>query len=331
MIPKGSSGEAALVGTSLPSIPAPNFHLRDQHGHMISMAGLQGHPVVLTFMQSTCTTLCPGVAESIHRAVSEMGSPGKKVEIVALSADPEHDTLANVRSFSRAHGLFNRWHYLTGTRAALTPVWHAYHVFVAGPNAPPAVRNGHTSATFLIDSSGHERSLFAGAVSDLELAHDLQVISGMPVTMLASTAPAPQVGHPAPDFTLKSTAGRIISLGSLHGHVVLLNFWASWCKPCRTEMPMLGTWYRKLRGKGFDVVGVNEQDPLADARAFARSVHTPYTVLLDSDGSIGARYDVMGLPTTVLIDANGIVRNVKPGILDPSYRSDQVTPVLAER
>ncbi len=330
MIPKGSTGQASLVGGSLQGKPAPNFHLRDQFGRTVSLTAMRGHPVVLTLMQSTCTQICPGVADSIRRAVSEMGPAGRDVDIIALSADPEHDTRASVLAFSRKHGLLHRWHYLTAGRATLKPIWNAYHVYVAPARAPASIRQSHTSATFLIDPTGHERSLFLGGVSDLELGHDLQVLSGTRVTLLASNSPAPQVGHPAPDFTLKSTSGRVVSLGSLRGHVVVLNFWASWCHPCRTEMPMLGSWYRKLHAKGLDIVGVNNQDPLTDARAFAQSVRTPYTILLDSNGSIAARYDVLGLPTTVLVDANGVVRNVKPGILDASYLRTVVKPVLSE-
>lgn len=331
MIPRGSTGAAALVGGNLQGKAAPNFRLQDQFGHTVSIASMRGHPVVLTLMQSTCTQLCPGVADSIRRAVNEIGPAGKSVGIIAFSADPEHDTAATIRSFSITHKLYTRWHYLTATRQTLSPIWKAYHVWVAPPNAPAAIRQTHSSATFLIDSAGRERSVFLGGVSDLELGHDLQVLSGVPVTLLTSKSPAPEMGHPAPDFTLKSTTGTIMSLGSLKGHVVLLNFWASWCKPCRTEMPMLGSWYRALHGRGFDIVGVNNQDPLPDARAFARSVHTPYTILLDSNGAIAARYDVIGMPTSVLVDAQGIVRNVKPGILDSSYLKDQIRPVLAQK
>jgi peroxiredoxin len=331
MIPRGSSGEASLVGSSLQGKPAPDFHLRDQFRRMVSLSQMRGHPVVLTLMQSTCTQLCPGVADSIRRAVQEIGPAGKKVGIIALSADPEHDTPATIRTFSRVHGLLNRWHYLTAGRATLTPIWNAYHVWVAPAKAPASIRQAHTSATFLIDGAGRERSLFLGGVSDLELGHDLQVLSGVPVTLLASSSPAPEVGHPAPDFTLRSTSGRIMSLGSLRGHVVLLNFWASWCKPCRSEMPMLGSWYRKLHARGLDIVGVNNGDPLADARAFARSVHTPYTILLDSNGAIAARYDVIGMPTSYLIDTHGIIRTYTPGILDSSYLRDQVQPILGQR
>jgi cytochrome oxidase Cu insertion factor (SCO1/SenC/PrrC family) len=331
MIPKGSTGQASLVGGDLQGKPAPDFHLRDQFGRMVSLKGMRGRPVVLTLMQSTCTQLCPGVADSIHRAVREMGPAGRNVGIVALSADPEHDTRASVLAFSRKHGLLHRWHYLTASRARLKPIWSAYHVYVAPANAPESIRESHTSATFLIDSTGRERSLFLGGVSDLALGHDLQVLAGSRVTLLASNSPAPEVGHPAPDFTLKTTSGRVMSLGSLRGHVVLLNFWASWCKPCRQEMPMLGSWYRKLHAKGLDIVGVNNQDPLADARAFARSVHTPYTILLDSNGSIAARYNLFGMPTSVLVDTNGIIRNVTPSILDASYLRTEIKPVLSER
>src|SRR5437588_6601369 len=112
LYPKGSVGgttraESALVGTDLGAKPAPNFRLKDQFGHWVSLASFRGHPVILTFLGATCTTLCPVVAEDIRRTVAELGPERNKPAVVAISTDPEHDTPAAVKRFSLMHHMLH--------------------------------------------------------------------------------------------------------------------------------------------------------------------------------------------------------------------------------
>src|SRR5947209_3198882 len=155
LIPKGQA-QPALAGTVLPGKQAPNFRLMDQWERPVSLAQFRGRTVILTFMESHCATLCPRVAEKIRNTVEGLGAQSGRVAILAVSTDPEGDTFRASRIFSAEHGLLHRWHYLTGRRAQLAPVWRAYYVYAAPPGASTTLDSAHTSATYLIDAAGHE-------------------------------------------------------------------------------------------------------------------------------------------------------------------------------
>ena len=112
---------------------------------------------------------------------------------------------------------------------------------------------------------------------------------------------------PAPDFMLSAPDGRQVSLKDFRGKVVFLNFWASWCAPCREEMPAMQRLYQEFRGKGFEIVGVNVKDQRTDALAFLKKLQITYPIMLDPDGKVGELYGAFGMPLTYLIDRNGTV------------------------
>jgi cytochrome oxidase Cu insertion factor (SCO1/SenC/PrrC family) len=337
LYPKGSSGatgkaQTALVGTNLDATPAPIFRLKDQFGKWVSLTGLRGRPVIVTFMGATCTTLCPVVAESIRRTLAELGPEQKTPAVVAISTDPEHDTPAAVARFSRDHRLMQRWHYLVAGRATLTPIWRAYHLYVAPKNAPPQIADAHTSATYLIDGAGRERVLMTSSPDVVGLDHDVRILLGLSSISVAQVnIPAPQAGHPAPALRLPGLRGGTISLRSLRGKVVVLNFWATWCPPCKSEMPLLQRWYRSVQNKGVVVLGVDQQEGRKDVASFVRQVRVTYPIALDTGGVASAQFDVAGLPTTLVIDRQGIVRAFKPGILDAAYLESQLRSVVEGR
>ncbi len=129
-----------------------------------------------------------------------------------------------------------------------------------------------------------------------------------PVTS-ATEAPSPLLGTTAPAASgpLLGTKGATFNLRSDRGHVVVLNFWASWCGPCRVEAPALSTFAWQERHRGVDVVGVVFDDTVAAASAFARYYGSLYPSLVDPGGVIANRYGVTSPPTTYVIDARGIV------------------------
>jgi peroxiredoxin len=131
---------------------------------------------------------------------------------------------------------------------------------------------------------------------------------------LAVTRPAEPIA--ASEFELVDPAGRPFRLRDLRGRVVLLNFWATWCAPCREEMPALEKVARELGPRGLTVVGVNVKESKAAVEAFAREHELSFPLLLDRDGQVSARYQVYALPVTFLIDGRGRVVGTALGIRD---------------
>ena len=125
---------------------------------------------------------------------------------------------------------------------------------------------------------------------------------------------APMVGFLAPDFTLTTTDGERIQLSALRGQPVVLNFWATWCPPCRAEMPALEALWRSNNSAGLLVLGVDQGESAATVERFARdTVGTTFPLLLDTRREVGAEYGVRALPTTVFIDAEGRIHDIKVG------------------
>jgi len=117
-----------------------------------------------------------------------------------------------------------------------------------------------------------------------------------------------RVGFPAPDFVLRDLAGRTYRLSDLRGQVVFLNVWATWCPPCREEMPSMERLYRRLRGTDFHMLAVNVDEGGTDlVRQFVEQVGITFPVLLDPRGGVPQRYGVTGFPETFIIDRRGQV------------------------
>jgi peroxiredoxin len=119
---------------------------------------------------------------------------------------------------------------------------------------------------------------------------------------------AGRAGFPAPDFSLQSLDGRTQHLSDFRGKVVFLNLWATWCPPCRMEMPSMERLHQRLRGKEFVMLAVSEDEAGATAvRPFVDDMRLTFPVLLDPDGGVPSRYGVTGYPETFLIDRSGKV------------------------
>lgn len=110
---------------------------------------------------------------------------------------------------------------------------------------------------------------------------------------------------PTPGFTLPDPAGKKVSLEDFRGRLVMLNFWASWCVPCREEMPTMERLYQEFKNKGFVILAVNVKDKRKDALAFIKELKLTYPVVFDSDDVVGPLYGAWALPTTYLIGPKG--------------------------
>jgi len=136
----------------------------------------------------------------------------------------------------------------------------------------------------------------------------------------------------APDFSLPARGGKTLSLAQYRGQVVMLNFWATWCGPCRQEMPLLDAMYKKYKGLGFTLIGVNVEPDSDAAEAFLKKVPVSFPIAFDRDSQISKLYNVQGMPSSVIIDRKGKARIVhkgyKPG--DENKYLDHIRALVRE-
>ena len=139
--------------------------------------------------------------------------------------------------------------------------------------------------------------------------------SRLPISDQERTQTAPQAGFLAPDFTLNSLTGEAVTLSDLRGHPVLVNLWASWCGPCRAEMPAIQRVYDQFRARGFIVLAVNVtlQDDLQAAQKFVEEFGFTYPILLDVDGQAASLYKLRAFPSSYFIDEKGVIQEVVLG------------------
>ena len=123
------------------------------------------------------------------------------------------------------------------------------------------------------------------------------------------------VGKPAPDFTLTSLDGNKVTLSQLKGKPVLINFWATWCPPCRLEMPALQKVYQESSANGFMLLMVNQQEDSVTVQNFLKQNNYSLPVLLDLNGRVSDMYQVTGIPTSVFIDSQGVVQDIHVGTM----------------
>ena len=139
---------------------------------------------------------------------------------------------------------------------------------------------------------------------------------GVALALAAAAAAAAPGGNAAPDFTLRTLDGSNLRLQEQRGQVVLINFWATWCGPCRQEMPLLNRLHEKYRGAGFVLLGVNVDEDPRNAAGLAGKLGVTFPVLFDAGKKVSQLYNLKAMPTTVLIDRDGQVRHLHLGYQD---------------
>lgn len=145
----------------------------------------------------------------------------------------------------------------------------------------------------------------------------------------ATPAPAaPLVGHYAPNISVTDLSGNPVTLASLRGKIVALNFWYAACEPCKIEMPALQHSYDKYKAQGFVVLGVDVTDNASTASAFIREVGITYPVVRDDQLQTATTYNITDTPSTFFIDRDGVIRNRVVGALDLSTLDSTITTLL---
>jgi cytochrome c biogenesis protein CcmG/thiol:disulfide interchange protein DsbE len=138
-----------------------------------------------------------------------------------------------------------------------------------------------------------------------------------------------QEGYLAPDFELVTLKGRPLRLDEVKGKVLLINFWATWCPPCRLEMPAMQQVYVQYRDQGFEILAVNLQEQDAQISAFAQEMGMTFPILVDRDGSVSSTYRVTSLPTTFVVDRSGTIRDrIVGGPLAEALIESKILPLL---
>jgi cytochrome oxidase Cu insertion factor (SCO1/SenC/PrrC family) len=314
-------------------VAMPNYELTDQRGQPVDPVTTAGRDLVVAAFNTSCHETCPLYAALFFEIEQHMPLG---VILAEVTTDPSTDTPAALSVYANKIGA--PWTFATGSVDAVASFWKPFGVQLASGDV-------HTSTLALVDRHGYVRLVYRGVPG---------VGAGMPPGLLTGLSPqglhelasggdgwgAPDVlqalatiagpvkppsdaGGQAPTFTLTGTDGRQVTLASLAGKPAVINFWASYCPPCRAEMPLL----QRLVGQrlGIQLVLVDEGDSSQAARSFLAAVGLNQAALLDSDLSVGHSYGAIAFPTTVFVRADGTIAARHVGQLDEGVLAAQLT------
>jgi cytochrome c biogenesis protein CcmG, thiol:disulfide interchange protein DsbE len=138
----------------------------------------------------------------------------------------------------------------------------------------------------------------------------------------------PEQGKPAPSFTSPALSGGEVTLADHVGEVVIVNFWATWCPPCKAEMPGINAFYERHQDEGLVVLAVNAKESESLVRPFIEASGFSFPVLLDPAGSVVNQYQIRSFPTTIVIDRDGVVRHIQVGMISEEELEAAVAPLL---
>jgi cytochrome oxidase Cu insertion factor (SCO1/SenC/PrrC family) len=308
-------------------VAMPAFALRDQAGNPFNNETIAGSDVVIAAFHTTCHQTCPLYTALFAQLEKQKLPPG--VLLAEVTTDPEADTAPVLAEYARHIGA--HWTFATGSAAALVAFWKPFQVDLA-------TGDSHVSTLALLDRHGYIRLVYRG-VPDVgrdispELLTSLGAEGLHELTSHGDGWGTPQVlqslltisgpeqsasgGGRAPGFSLTGTDGKRVTLSGLLGTPLVINFWASYCAPCKVEMPMLQR--RVGEQSSVRLVLIDEGEVDGVARGFLRSAGIGQPALLDSDLSVGRSYGAIALPTTVFVRADGSIDARHLGQLDERF------------
>jgi len=304
--------------------------LVDQFGRNFTNADIAGHDVLLAAFHTSCRETCPLVA-GLFLQLRQRLPPS--VLLVEVTTDPSEDTPSVLRDYAGRIGA--SWTFATADPQTLAAFWKPFDVVLSTSDV-------HRSTLALIDRHGYIRTYFLGAPDvggtlpapldsqlsaagrqllsthgngwgDSQILDALQAVGGL-------ASPSSSGGGPAPALTLDTLDGTRVSLADFRGRPVLINFWATYCAPCRREMPLIER--TAAQHPRLVVLLIDERDSHQSASAFVNELQITSTVLFDGDGRVGDAYGISGLPTTFFIRTDGAIEGryigeTNAGILGP--------------
>jgi len=297
-------------------VAMPSFDLVDQAGIPFNNATIAGKDVVIAAFHTTCHQTCP-LYTALFAQLEKQKLPAG-VLLAEVTTDPATDTPSALATYAKNLGA--SWTFATGSADALTAFWKTFQVELA-------TGDSHVSTLALLDRHGYIRLVYRGVP---DVGHDIspalvttlgaeglrelasggdgwgtpQVLQSL-LAISGPEQPPSSAGGSAPAFALTDTEGRRVSLSGLLGRPLVINFWATYCAPCKVEMPMLQS---KVEAQASaQLVLVDEGDSAQAARSFLSSVGVHQPALLDSDLSVGRAYGAIALPITVFVRADGSI------------------------
>lgn len=319
--------------------PLPDFTLTDQAGRRVSRASLLGTPVLIAAFHTTCHETCPLYTGALLQLRQRVGD---RVRILEVTTDPSVDTPAVLTDYAKRVGA--GWTFATGSPRDMAAFWAPFGVTLSSGDV-------HDSTMLLADEHGFERVVWRGVpdvggtlppelFTTLSGAGQAEVRShgegwsaqsvADALTTISTFGGARQTdpgGKAAPDFTLVGFDGHPVALAALRGKPVVLNFFAAWCGPCQTELPLLQQTAARHPEVQFLLVDWFNDDP-GRARQLLGASHVVIPVAAsDPDGAVGRQYGVIGLPTTVFIRGDGTIESVVRAQLDAGTLNGHISNI----
>jgi cytochrome oxidase Cu insertion factor (SCO1/SenC/PrrC family) len=318
------------LGTSLGSKPAPNVKLKNQFGQPMSLSQFRGKAVLIGFVDSECTTVCPLTTLAMLQAKQMLGKAGDQVQLLGIDANPEAIATSDVMAYSRAHNMVNRWDFLTGTLPQLKAAWKSFSIYakVVGDQID------HTPALYVIDPQGRERMVYLTPMAYSSITQSAQVVAqelagllpGHPVLTHAQSLAYITGQTPHDTVKLATTKpGTTVSLGP--GKPRLTVFFATWLAEIgdlKSQLTALNAYTRTAAAKhlpGITAVDEAVTEPTdTAAQTYLRGLGQPlnYPVALDTTGRVADGYGVQDQPWFVLTNAVGKTVWSHDGWLSPS-------------